>query len=300
MKKAVLDIGSNSIKYLLVDFGKRQQLQVLKDESATTRLAHGIEKTQMLGEEAMAETLRVTDGYADDARGVGAEKIIAVATSAARDARNRTDFETRFKEITGVDLLVLTGIQESTLIFKGAISDPAFPQEDVVVMDVGGGSAEWILGRKGQIVEQCSLPLGCVRLTERFLVGDPYSEGSFYEMTHFLEKEIYGIGESFRLENRGLVATGGSACALAGLTCAMENRHEPVHGCLLDLDQVEAYVDLLRHTPLKEREKLPGIPPGRADIVTAGAAVFAAAMRVLGAERVMVSARGLRYGALYM
>jgi exopolyphosphatase/guanosine-5'-triphosphate,3'-diphosphate pyrophosphatase len=299
VRKAVLDLGSNSVKYILADMTPSKEPVILDDQSKTTRLAEGIDKNGLLGAETMNKTIEVACEYVSRARKLEAKRILAFATSAVRDAKNQEEFRSRFKKDTEVDLVVLTGKQEAALVFGGAMSDLDTPQNDVVVMDVGGGSAEWILGSQGKMIKHHSAPLGCVRMTERFLQGDPYTPESLDKLMKHLRTELAKIRPYFLLENRTLIATGGTACTLASFDCAIDQKPDQVHGHLLESERVHTFLNHLASLTQAEREKMPGIPKSRASIVTAGAAVFVAAMDVLGTESMEVSVRGLRYGALY-
>jgi len=300
MKKAVLDIGSNSVKFILAEVSPDQKLKILEDESKTTRLAAGVEKDGRLTPEAMSLTIDTAEESLRRARKAGAERILAFATSAVRDAKNREEFQKTFKSRTGQDLVILSGKQEAALVFGGAVSDPEFPQGDLVVMDVGGGSAEWILGSHGKMIKYHSAPLGCVRMTERFLQGDPYTHESVERLVRHLKTEIAKIRPIFSLEHRCMIATGGSACSLAAFDCAIDRKPDEVHGRVLEPERVHTFLNHLASSTQADREKMPGIPKSRADVVTAGAAAFAAAMDVLGAAEMQVSVRGLRFGALYV
>lgn len=300
MKKAVLDIGSNSVKYILADLRPRNHPEILEEASKTTRLAGGIEKSGGLTSGSTQKTLEISCEYIQRAQTSGAKRILAFATSAVRDAKNREEFQLLFKKRTGLDLIILTGKQEAALVFGGAVSDPGFPQDHVVVMDVGGGSAEWILGRRGKMIKYHSAPLGCVRMTERFLEGDPYTQDSFDKLMNHVKTELTKIRPVFCLEHRFLIATGGTACAVAAFDCAINLKPDGVHGRVLKSERVHILLHQLRASTQAQREKMPGIARSRAQIITAGAAVFAAAMDVLGAEAMKVSVRGLRYGALYV
>jgi exopolyphosphatase/guanosine-5'-triphosphate,3'-diphosphate pyrophosphatase len=300
MKKAVLDIGSNSVKYILAEVSPAEKLKVLEDHSQTTRLASGVEKTGNLSIESMELTIGMAEESLRAARQAGAKRILAFATSAVRDAKNRQEFEKSFKSRTGQDLVVLTGKQEAALVFGGAVSDPDLPQGELVVMDVGGGSAEWILGSHGKLIRHHSVPLGCVRMTERFLQGDPYTHESLEKLMKHLKTEIAKIRPIFNLEHRCLIATGGTACSLAAFDCAIDQKPDEVHGRILEPERMHTFLNHLASSTQAEREKMPGIPKSRADVVTAGAAVFTAAVDVLGAAEMQVSVRGLRFGALYV
>lgn len=300
MRKAVLDLGSNSVKFILADVMPHENPAILEDMSKTTRLAEGIDKNGVLGVEVMKKTIDVAHEYISRAKVAEAKRILAFATSAVRDAKNKDEFCAQFKKATEVELVVLTGRQEAALVFGGAMSDLDCPQDDVVVMDVGGGSAEWILGTQGKMVKHHSAPLGCVRMTERFLQGDPYTPESLEKLMKHLKTELAKIRPYFSLEQRSLIATGGTACTLASFDCAIDQKPDQVHGHVLESERIHTFLNHLASHTEAEREKMPGISKSRASIITAGAAVFAVALDVLGAEAMEVSVRGLRYGALYV
>ncbi|MBV9463159.1 MAG: Ppx/GppA family phosphatase [Verrucomicrobiae bacterium] len=296
MRKAVLDLGSNSVKYILAEVG-RGSVRAIEEKSATTRLAEDLLKRGSLTPRARSETLAVCAKYLKMAVDGGAESVLAVATSAVRDASNGPAFQREFEKTLGVELRVISGSEEGRLIFLGALSDvrEAGPH---VVMDVGGGSAEWIRGSAGCVADEVSLKLGCVRMTERFLRGDPYDPDGLARLRKHVRHEMRKIASRFRPKNGLLIGTGGSACALALMDMEPEAGPTSAHGVKLSREHVHASTARLARMTQLQRTALPGLAPKRADIVVAGAEAFAAAMDVLKISTLRVSVRGLRYGAL--
>jgi exopolyphosphatase/guanosine-5'-triphosphate,3'-diphosphate pyrophosphatase len=301
MRYAVYDIGSNSVKFLIAERGPEGRgLRVLAEKSQATRLAEDLIATAELKPEAVERTLAVLRNLKAkaDALGVGASR--AVATSAVRDAGNRKQFLKAAAEILGAPLLVLSGDEEAEGVYRGIASDPAF-RGDLTGIDVGGGSVEWIVGRGGRIGERMSLPVGCVRLRERFIPGYPLPPEALARFLADLQAQLEPALRPYHKEgqDRPVVGTGGTITAAAALDLGLsEFDGARIHGHELTLARLERMISELAVLDLAALEKIPGLPAKRADIVVPGLAVFIASLRLLGADRITASIRGLRYGIL--
>jgi exopolyphosphatase/guanosine-5'-triphosphate,3'-diphosphate pyrophosphatase len=293
-------VGTNTVKALAAEAG-RGGFRVLADRSWGTRLGEGLRAGGPLGEGPVERTLAaVAEARAAFAR-LEVSEWRAVGTSAAREASNGAGFARRFREEAGFGLTVLDGEEEAELAFLAAAGDPRIvPRgKGALVMNSGGGSAEWASGRDLRAERRASRPLGCVRMTERFLRGDPYTPGSLRRLAAHYAEALAPIARDFPLRGRVFVGTGGSICAVAAMAAGGERfRAEEVHGRVLSAEEVGAAAAKLAAMTARARRKIPSLPAQRADIVAAGALLFAAAMGALGAARVVVSARGLRYGVL--
>ena len=281
MRRAVIDIGTNTVKLLVADVRDRQIFPVVSKDT-TTRLGEGVDETRRLSRAAIARTAQVIADYVADAREHGAIEILAFTTSAARDAENRREFLDAVHTKAGISVETITGEREAEMIFRGVTSDPVFAIDRLLVMDIGGGSAEFILGQAGQVVHLKSLPLGAVRLTERFL--------EFADLAEFLRTTFHRELTGF--SGARLVATGGTNTTLVRMLKGK------VDHATFTLDEVRSLVMKLNAMSLAERRQVPGLPPERADIIVAGGAVVLFAMEVLSVYELTVSARNLRYGAL--
>jgi exopolyphosphatase/guanosine-5'-triphosphate,3'-diphosphate pyrophosphatase len=284
MRRAVIDIGTNTVKLLIADVHHGLILPVVSKD-VTTRLGEGLHRGRQLSPAAVARTVEAVAGYVADAREHAVAGIRALATSAVRDATNRDAFVAAVRDRCGLPVEVISGDQEAALIFQGVTSDPAFAGRDLLVMDVGGGSAEFICGRAGQIERHQSLPVGAVRLTEQF--GD-----DFPALAAFLRTTFRAALRDYRAGGRHFVATGGANTTLVRVATGR------VDHAALGFDEVMALVARLHAMTLAQRRQLPGLPADRADIIVAGAAALAFAMEATGATRVTVSTRNLRFGAL--
>lgn len=278
MRRAVIDIGTNTVKLLIADVSDGQVLPVVNKDQ-TTRLGEGVNASRRLDGLAMARTVAAVAGYVADAREHAVTGICAITTSAVRDAENRHEFLDAVRRQCGLDVEVITGEREAELIFRGVCSDPALAKSRLLVMDVGGGSVEFIQGVAGKIERYQSLPLGAVRMTERF--GD-----DFPALVAFLRATYREALRQYSAAGRKFIATGGANLTLVRIAKVST------------LDEVLALVSRLNSMTLAERRQVPGLPADRADIIVAGGAALAFAMEALGVYELTVSTRNLRYGSL--
>jgi exopolyphosphatase / guanosine-5'-triphosphate,3'-diphosphate pyrophosphatase len=298
----ILDIGSNSIKFLVAEATGNQGFQIVHEKSSGSRLGEGIQQKDFeLNEAAIQRTLDAIVDFIKKGEELGVSSWSAVATSAVRDAQNRAVFEQRFQERCGFAARVLSGNEEAELVYRAATSDPKIlsSSSKILVMDSGGGSAEWILGDAAHIEKRISLDLGCVRMTDRFLRGDPYTEESYQQMMRYYEEQIGMIQNSFPTQQSKMVGTGGSICTAAALDLSAPSfHHAQIHGHVLSLPKIEQHLEKIRKLPNEQRLQLQGMPKKRADIVVAGIALFSVAMRIFQIPQITASLRGLRYGVL--
>lgn len=280
MRRAVIDVGTNTVKLLVADVAPGVVTPVAAD-ATTTRLGEGLQQTGRLSAAAIARTVEAIVRYVERARALDAADVMALTTSAGRSASNANEF----LQACPLPVQIISGEREAELIFRGASSDPSWATERLLVMDVGGGSTEWILGCAGRVERMQSLPVGAVRLLERF--GD-----NFAGMAAYLRAELKSALRPFAGERWRMIGTGGTILTLARIA------RMPVDRARLTLESVRELVTHLNALPLAERRRVPGLPPERADIIVAGGAVFLFAMEALGATELTVSVRALRFGAL--
>lgn len=297
MRYAVFDLGSNSIKFIVAEAGGGRA-RVLRETSISTRLAENLIDTCELRPDAIARTLEALRQLRADAKKLGAEKFRAVATSAVRDSRNRREFLKAAREVLGFPVRLLSGTEEAETIFAGVNADSHW-QKDVFILDVGGGSVEWVQGHAGRMERRLSLPLGAVRLRERFLHSYPVARDTAALLVETVRGQITHPLSSFRLGVRKLVATGGTATCLAAIHKEMAD-FDPrkIDHVSLSFEQIEALMDRFCGLTLEQLRAIPGLPAKRADLIIPGTAVILATMKLLGARRLGVSIRGLRYGVL--
>ncbi|HSV73342.1 MAG TPA: hypothetical protein VLH79_06240 [Chthonomonadales bacterium] len=295
---AAIDVGTNTVKLTVAEADGTGAFRALVDTSTTTRLGEGIHAGR-LREAAIRRTLDAIAAYAATCREHGARRIAAVGTSALRDAVNGVDFVRRAAE-HGVAVEPIGGDEEARLSFLAVRRDQRWRDAGpLLVVDIGGGSTELILGDGAGPVARVSLQLGAVRLTEAFLRGDPPTVVEIDVASRAAEEAIARSGVS---ADGSLTAVGvGGTFTNLGAVQAGEARpsFESIHGRVLALADVEDQAALFAGLTVEQRKQVTGLDPMRADIILAGAIIAIRAMSAFGQERIAVSCRGLRWGLLY-
>jgi exopolyphosphatase/guanosine-5'-triphosphate,3'-diphosphate pyrophosphatase len=298
MRYAVFDLGSNSIKFIVAET-RAGRIQVLRELSIGTRLAENLIDTCELRPEAIARTLDALRTLRAEAATLGAKYFRAVATSAVRDSRNRREFLRAAREVLGFPVRLLSGAEEAETIFHGVDADPHWRDKDLFILDIGGGSAEWVQGNRGRLERRISLPLGAVRLRERFLHSYPVAIDTAVLLVETVRGQIEHPLTQYALGTRRLVGTGGTVTCLAAIHKKLaEFDPRRIDHLSLTLEQIRALMKSFTGRTLAQLRAIPGLPPKRADLIIPGTAVVLATMELLGAKRIGISVRGLRYGVL--
>ncbi|KOG65485.1 exopolyphosphatase [Streptomyces griseoflavus] len=314
---AAIDCGTNSIRLLVADLDPATgELKDLDRRMTIVRLGQGVDRTGRLAPEALERTFAACREYAGIIRELGAEKLRFVATSASRDAENRDDFVRGVRDILGVEPEVITGDQEAEFSFTGATKEltggqtagaERLPAEGgggrraglatpYLVVDIGGGSTEFVLGSDAVRAAR-SVDIGCVRMTERHLVrdgriiADPPGEEQIAAIKADLARALDQAAETVPLaEARTLVGLAGSVTTVAAIALGLsEYDSAAIHHSRIPLSQVREITHRLLTTTHEERAKIPAMHPGRVDVIAAGALVLLAIMERIGAQEVVVS-----------
>jgi exopolyphosphatase / guanosine-5'-triphosphate,3'-diphosphate pyrophosphatase len=273
MKLAALDVGSNTVLMLAVECGENENPRVLADMARITRLGRGVDASGHLDPESAARTLDTIVEFSSHARALGVEEIVGAATAALRDAANGSDFLASVKQRAGVALEIISGQTEAQLSYLSTRKGLGIrAAEKLLIVDIGGGSTELIRAEPGHGLEVVSLQLGSVRLTERVIHHDPPTAAEAETLRGVVDKSLRELGWNFRpAETVGIAGTVTTLCAIAlGL-----ERYSPesVHGYRLGAAEVLRLIELLGSMPLEQRKQLPGMEPGRADVLFAGALI---------------------------
>jgi len=293
---AAIDIGTNTVLLLVADIGEDGGIFPLRDMERTTRLGRGLAETGRLHPESLAKTLQVIDTYLTICRGMRVDQILMVGTSALREAENTDDLLRPVHQRCGLTIHIVSGDQEARLSYLAAEEEMG-RGSPLLVMDVGGGSVEFIVGRKGEIFDLYSIDIGAVGLTETYLKSDPVTDGEFEQMIDHITGNLRSLAITAPKQVVGLGGTISTISAVhKGNQCFDPSL---VHGSLLCRRDVDQQVLLYKRTSLNERLRIPGLPAERADVILAGAAILLEAMNMLGLEDIIVSCHGLRYGLLY-
>ncbi len=294
---AAVDCGTNSTRLLVAGADGR----TLERHMRITRLGQGVDATGKLDPDAVARTLSVLAEYRSvmDRLGVGAARM--AATSAVRDAVNGAEFLEAAAGVLGVPAELLSGEEEGRLAFSGATADLPPVRGDDVVVDIGGGSTELVVGRDGR-AEAVSLDMGCVRLTERHLGHDPPTAG---ELEAAASAVRAGLGAAIEQVPRlGHLPTGSRLIGLAGTVSTLASLEqglevydpERIHHFLLGRAEVTRWLGLLASETSGARGERPGMDPGRQDVIVAGVLILEEVMATLGLKTCLVSERDILDG----
>jgi exopolyphosphatase/guanosine-5'-triphosphate,3'-diphosphate pyrophosphatase len=282
---AVIDIGTNTTRLLVAEVADREVTE-LERRTTITSLGQGVDGTGRLADEAMERVASAIAEYRRVIDQLGAEEIVAVATSAMRDAENGPAFRDRLRDTYGVDAQTISGDEEARLTFLGATAGRDDGRETVVI-DIGGGSTEYVSGRPGEDPGfHVSTQMGSVRHTERFLKSDPPTA----EELDLLARDVRRIAPGVEAEHA--IAVAGTATSLGAIDGA-----EEVHGYRLTLASCERIAAMLAGKTVDERRNVPGLHPDRAPTIVAGAVILTESIRSLDLSEVEVSDRDILHGA---
>ena len=291
---AVIDIGSNSGRMIVFRLRQGEHLDVLEDARAPLRLARDLRTSDRLGPDAIERTLEALRDFVAVAKGAGASHMIAVATSAVRDAADGHELVERAHRL-GVPLQTIDGDHEAMLGLYGAVHD--LPVTSGVTFDVGGGSAEVSSFRDRRLVRSWSLPLGSLRMSDAFLESDPPEEHELRSLRKSVRSSLSEAGIAELGADEQLVGIGGTVRNLAKVDLRKTDYPLPLlHGYRLTEKRLSAVVDELAGRTMKRRARVPGLNPDRADTIVGGALVIHGIAKHLGASEILVSSRGLREG----
>lgn len=300
-RSAFFDIGTNTALCLIAELRDTGRFRVLDDLAEITRLGQGVDQTRRIGAAGERRTLAALQRYRQRCDDLGVTEFVAVGTSALRDAENSGEVRARFRAELGFDVRVISGAEEAAYSFLAVQRGLSLSEERLLVIDIGGGSTEFIAGDGAGISHATSLDLGSVRLTERFLPSDPVRPEEVARMTAMIDEELGKLrGLGFDDGPRTLV---GIAATVTTLT-AMEKKlarysHAEVHGAILARAAVRRQVAALQCASLAERRRFVGLDPQRADVIFAGACLLERIMERRQFEQLIVSDQGVRYGLLH-
>jgi exopolyphosphatase/guanosine-5'-triphosphate,3'-diphosphate pyrophosphatase len=277
---AAVDCGTNSIRLLIADIDRSNGTTKLTDvvrEMRVVRLGQGVDATGELAPEALERTFAATADYAALIREYQAQKVRFVATSASRDARNRQVFVDGIRNLIGVEPEVITGHEEAALSFAGASSVlPIAAEDKVLVVDLGGGSTEFVLGDASGVIAARSVDIGCVRLTERHLTSDPPTAEQIAAAEADVDAAIAEARLAVPLEHStAVVGVAGSITTITAHALRLpEYLPGAIHGAELSISAVQAAATDLLQMTRAQRAALPYMHPGRVDVIGAGALVW--------------------------
>ncbi len=287
-------MGTHSVRLLVADVHRDSVRPVLR-RLEITRLGEGVDRNRVLIPQAIGRTVRAVREFWHLAHQAGAERVVVVGTSAVREASNRSTLE---RDLQPIPLVVLDGDAEAELSFRGVRAGLGALPDPLLVLDVGGGSTELVLGSGHRVVHKASVPVGSVRLRERCLHGDPPADVE----VQALRREVLDWVRPHRAFLSGAsraVGVGGTVTSLAAVDLSLDP-YDPdrVHGHVLPAARLASFVRGLCAMPLALRRRIPGLQPERADVICAGAAILETLVVFFRLEAVVASESDLLWGVL--
>ena len=285
---AAVDVGTNSVRLLVAD-GDGDTMEAVERHMTITRLGAGVDATGHLNDAALARTLECIDDYARRLEELGATRVRISATSAVRDAADRDRFFNGVRQRAGVDAEVLTGDEEAQTAFLGATA-AVVAEAPYLVLDIGGGSTEFILGTDGPQA-MTSRQLGCVRLTERCRFSDPPTPDEIADAARVVDGELEEVDRLIDVRTaETLVAVAGTSTTVAALYLNLpEYRADAIHGTRVPAMDVAAIAARLAAMTTAERARLGPMAPGREDVIVGGAMILSRVVERFGFDDVLVS-----------
>lgn len=296
-KYAILDIGTNSIKFFLFSI-ENGKLTTIIDTNNISRLGEGLLKTGIISDEAMERNIEALRGFMKSAKEENVKEITAVGTMCLRTANNSDVFLKKAKEELGLTIKVIPGEEEARLSYLAVLSTIGNTDKNVVVFDTGGGSTEFIFGKGANLNNRISLNLGAVHPTEEFLVSDPVTNDELKKMQdHMMDFFSEKITEK---KADYLIGIGGTVTSMGAVMHKMV-KYDPkiIQGSQMSLEEVKRQIELYQNKTIEERKQIPGLQPKRADVILAGAGIINAIMEIFEIDSFTISDRGLRHGLMF-
>jgi exopolyphosphatase/guanosine-5'-triphosphate,3'-diphosphate pyrophosphatase len=295
---AAVDIGSNSVRIKIARV-VRHRLKTVHEDRVVTRLGESVFRFGTLSPEAMEDTVKVLRRFYRDIQNFGVDQVRVVATSALRDAHNAAAFIAWVHSATGWKVETISGLEEGRLIHLGILANTSLGASRALLIDLGGGSCELTLSEKGHIREMVSLPLGAVRLTGEFLPHDPPRPVEIQRLRRSIAEELDRVREQIAgIKVRNVLATSGTAAAISNASQVVEPFGPRLRAGHVSRTALVRLAEHLAKLDFKDRSKVPGIGPRRAEIIVAGACVFAELMERCNLPGFQYSPLGLRDGLL--
>lgn len=295
VKVAALDLGSNTFLCLVAEVSKNKIKEIYSDTVEIVRLGQGLEQTKMFHPEALKRAEICLQKFSQVIKEHKPEKVLAMATSAARDALNKDELFALAQKFN-IPLEIIAGEKEAAITYQGAVSGFKIQNKNLMVVDIGGGSTEFIFGRDQELVRGESANIGCVRLTEKFITAQPTSNSEILKITEhidvYVQKAKLSMPEAFLPDQ--IIAVAGTPTSLAAAELGCFNVSK-IDGYILSEQSLELWFDKLKSATVEEKINM-GIPAGRADVILIGVIILLRTLNIFGLKQIIVSTRGVRYG----
>ena len=297
---ASIDIGTNTVRLLILESDADGNLREIDSKRRITRLGKGVDTNKRLLPQRMDTTVRVLSEFQEICGRHETLSLRAVATSAVREASNREEFILKVQQHTGINIEVIPWEEEARLTLEGVFWKIGHKDRPALSFDIGGGSTEFILSRGKKMEKARGTLLGTVRMTERFLTRHPVVEAEYEKMKNHIRSELAPVKNDLSaFQPELLLGTAGTVTTLAALDLNLfPYDPEKIHGHVLSRDRIQTIQDGLKSRSITERLQLKPLERGREDLIIAGGLLVLETMRAFGCERLTVSEYGLREGIL--
>lgn len=297
---AAIDIGSNSVRMMAADVDRNGRFEVLAEDRQVTRLGESVFRTGSIDEAAARGVLAVLERMKEAYSRLGVLAVRAVATAAVRDASNADEFLERATEVLGEPVERISGLEEARLIHLGVETRWPHPRQRVLILDIGGGSAEVIDAEHGLLRAALSRPLGAVRLQAVFLKHDPPLEDELVQMQEFIEEKLHVVGQ--KIQHAAFDRVIGTSASASAIVCAANRiprqRREEADRRRVTAAQLRRLYGQLAAMDVNARRRVTGIGPRRAEIIVPGVAVMLKVLEMFGARQLYYCTAGVRDGIL--
>jgi len=293
MKVAALDLGSNTFLCLIAEIENQKIQKIYSDQVEIVRLGQDVNKTKMLHPEALIRAKKALENFKKTIDVEKPEAILAMATSAARDSNNRHELFQICSDLN-IPLEIIPGDQEAEITYKGSTSGQIDFENQQLVIDIGGGSTEFIIGSHQKLRLSQSLNIGCVRLTEQFISEQPTPHAEIEKLTLHIHEQI----QKFALKNtrplQQILAVAGTPTTIAAVELGYFDSTK-IDGYVLTLDGLTKWLNKVIPLTIDEKIQL-GFPKGRADVIVVGLIILIETMKIFNLNQLKVSTRGVRFG----
>ncbi len=292
-KLAAIDIGTNTLLMLVAEVSADGSIRVIDDFHEIARLGENLGQTCKISDLAEERAAAILDRYLRRCDELGVDEIKVCATSALREAQNGPEVKSRLEKSIGCEIGLISGEREAELSFLGAVDT----KESAIVVDIGGGSTEIIYGHSGRYIDRRSFPIGAVKLTERFIPHHPPN----FDKVESIREYIYNEFDGFDFGNFDgyMIAVAGTPTTMAQISLGLlEYDDDKIEGYVLEERELIRVIQILLNSSVDDIVEKHGVHPRRADLITCGALLLHEIMKLSGKSRLIVSAKGLRYGIL--
>ena len=296
---AAIDIGSNSARMMAAEVN-HDQTTILAQDRQVTRLGESVFREGRISATALDFLVSTLSSFANSYKRLNVAGIRAVATAAVRDASNQAEFLRRASEALGTEVEIVSGAEEARLIHLGVEARWPRPKERTLIIDVGGGSAELIIGEGGQMVDAVSKPCGAVRLNELFLKNDPPEPDEITRLQSFISEKLDDFHRRYKDAkfDRAIATSASAAAVVCALNSVPRAKRDEADRLAAPLTDLREFFRTLSSSTLAQRRKMTGIGPRRAEIIVAGAAVFLQTLKMFNHPSFYYCAAGVRDGII--